>query len=81
MKILKVIPVIIILTLINTSSYAESCSDIKMNSSVNIIKKLKCKASDNTEASNESAEVSTSEEEVKKKGVLGKLFKKPTWMK
>jgi len=81
MKILKVIPVIIILTLINTSSYAEICSDIKMNSSVNIIKKLKCKASSNTEASYESTEVSTSEEEVKKKGILGKLCKKTSWMK
>jgi len=76
MKILKIISIIIILTFFNSTSYAENCSDIKMNSSVNIIKKLKCKTTGEV-----TSEVATTEEGEKKKGILSKLFKKPTWMK
>mgnify|MGYP006163747981 FL=1 len=78
MKILKIIPITIMLTLANTSLYAENCSDIKMNSSVNIIKKLKCKSSGGTGMSTESSSESSEVAGEKKKF---KLFKKPTWMK
>tara|TARA_B110000014_G_C19960551_1_gene497123 strand:- start:297 stop:542 length:246 start_codon:yes stop_codon:yes gene_type:complete len=81
MKILKLIPVMLILTLCNTISYANECTDIKMNSSVNIIKKLKCKASGEYVSTAEVAEEGTAEDSPKKKGILSKLFKKPTWMK
>ena len=89
MKILKYIPLLFILTLFNTSSYAENCDDIKMDSSVNILKKLKCKAgivgtkkkeSTNIESSATNIESSESEPE-KKKSILGKIFQKPKWMK
>ena len=82
MKILKIIPIIIILTFFNSTSYAENCSDIKMNSSVNIIKKLKCKSTaEPSEVASEVATTEETEEGGKKKGILSKLFKKPTWMK
>ena len=81
MKIIKIIPIIIILTIVNTTSYGQDCSEIKMNSSVNIIKKLKCKASNDGNVASEVSESSTTEEGEKKKGILSKLFKKPTWMK
>ena len=80
MKILKLISIIIIFTLFNATSYAENCADIKMNSSVNIIKKMKCKASGN-DTSSEISETESTEEGTKKKGILSKIFKKPTWMK
>jgi hypothetical protein len=81
MKILKLIPAIFILTLFNITSYADECTDIKMDSSVNIIKKLKCKASGEYVSTTEVAEEETTEDSPKKKGILSKLFKKPTWMK
>ena len=87
MRFIKLLPLLFILTLFNTSSYAESCEDIKMDSSVNIIKKLKCKAGNVGSESSETTEVTsseettTSEETKEKKGILGKLFQKPKWMK
>jgi len=82
MKILKIVSIIIIFTLFNTVSYSENCADIKMNSSVNIIKKLKCKSSgENNVVSSEVSTTGETEEVEKKKGILSKLFKKPSWMK
>jgi hypothetical protein len=88
MKILKISIISITLMLFSITSYADECANIKMDSSVNIIKKLKCKAggsSNNVEASSaESSSESTenlSEPKEKKKGILSKLFKKPTWVK
>jgi len=82
MKLIKLLPLLVILTFYNSSPVlAESCADIKADSSVNIFKKLKCKVTqgDNTAAA-ENTENSTSTGE-KKKGILGKLFKKPKWVK
>ena len=80
-KILKIITVTFILTLYNTTSYANECTDIKMNSSVNIIKKLKCKASGEYVSTSEVTAEETADDSPEKKGILSKLFKKPTWMK
>ena len=73
MKIFKLIPILFVLIVFNSNSYAEDCDAIKMNSSVNIIKKMKCKAGGDTSVSSESSE--------KKDGILSKIWKKPEWMK
>jgi len=74
MKFLKFISIILFLILVNTSSFAEDCESIKMDSSVNIIKKIKCKAGHDTGYTENSA----SEE----KKIGGWTFwKKPEWMK
>ena len=55
-----------------------------MDSSVNIIKKLKCKASGSKDPKieqNESYSTNATDSGKKKKGILSKLFKKPTWAK
>ena len=77
MKILKLLPLLLILSLYSTTSLAEDCDSIKMDSSVNILKKLKCKAGGDVSMSAESSE-STKE---KKDGILSKIWKKPEWMK
>ena len=74
MKILKLTSILLLLVLFNTNSFAEDCDSIKMDSSVNIIKKIKCKAGD----SSASSETSTSTDK-KKDG--WSLWKKPEWMK
>mgnify|MGYP006157160879 CR=1 FL=1 len=79
MKILKLLPVLIIISLYNTKSFAVDCSEIKMDSSVNIFKKLKCKAS-STGTSSASSSTETVEKKEKKEGGW-KLWKKPEWMK
>tara|TARA_B100000686_G_C16580073_1_gene857646 strand:+ start:276 stop:515 length:240 start_codon:yes stop_codon:yes gene_type:complete len=76
MKYIRLLPLVLILTLFNTNSYAEDCDSIKMNSSANIIKKLKCKAGSDTSSSSTSAESSE-----KKDGILGKIWKRPEWTK
>ena len=78
MKILKFLPLLLILSLYNSNSFAaEDCEDIKMNSSVNIVKKLKCKAGHDVTTSTESSG-STKE---KKDGILSKIWQKPEWVK
>jgi hypothetical protein len=84
MKLLKLLTILITLTIFSSVAYSENCSDIKMDSSVNIIKKLKCKASGSDETKieqNESTSTSVEDSGKKKKGILSKLFKKPTWAK
>ena len=76
MKILKLLPIIFILSLFSLNSYAEDCDAIKMDSSVNIIKKLKCKAG---KSSGETSSVT--EEKNEKKGFLSKIWKRPEWTK
>ena len=77
MKILKLLPLLLILTLYNSTSLAGDCDSIKMDSSVNIVKKLKCKAGGNVSMNTESSETTTE----KKDGILSKIWKKPEWMK
>ena len=78
MKILKLLPLLLILSLYNSNSFAaEDCEDIEMSSSVNIVKKLRCKAGFETSASAASSE-STKE---KKNGILSKIWQKPEWVK
>ena len=46
MKLLKLIPVLFVLTLFNTNSFAETkrdCSSIKTDTGVKIYEKLRCK--------------------------------------
>tara|TARA_B100001123_G_C14820385_1_gene831951 strand:- start:447 stop:677 length:231 start_codon:yes stop_codon:yes gene_type:complete len=73
MKILKFLPLLLILTLYNTGSFAgdTDCDNIKMDSSVNIVKKLKCKAG---------GSISSTSEKTEDDGGW-KLWKKPEWMK
>ena len=78
MKLFRFIPILLFLSLYNSTSYAVDCSSIKMDSSVNIIKKIKCKA----QARSSGTETSTTTKETtgeKKEG--WKLWKKPEWMK
>ena len=73
MIIFKFLAILFVLFVFNSNAYAEDCDAIKMNSSVNIIKKMKCKAGGDTSVSSESSE--------KKDGILSKIWKKPEWMK
>ena len=88
MKLLKTITIVTILMLFSITSYSDECANIKMNSSVNILKKLQCKAGggSNSEVTssaeiNSEAAANLSEPKEKKKGIFSKLFKKPTWVK
>ena len=56
MKILELLPLLLILSLYSTTSLAEDCDSIKMDSSVNILKKLKCKAGSDVAMNSESSE-------------------------
>ena len=87
MRLIKIIPILLVLSLYNSASFAEDCSEIKMDSSVNILKKIKCKAdlggssADNSSADNSSAAAETEAPKEKKDGIFSKLFQKPKWMK
>ena len=74
MKLLKSIPLLLVLTLFNTNVYAaQDCDEIKQN----IVGKLFCKATNKTTASS-SSESSNSNEE---SSTGWKIWKKPEWMK
>ena len=75
MKLLKFIPLLLVLTLFNSSSYAgQHCDEIKGN----IVGKLFCKAKSNVGSEYSSSESSNSTEE---ESTGWKLWKKPEWMK
>ena len=76
MKIFKLLPLLLILSLYSSTSLAEDCDSIKMDSSVNVLKKLKCK----TGSSDTSASSETTEATEKDEGGW-KIWKKPEWMK
>ena len=81
MKIIKLLPLLLILTLFNTKVAAqEDCSQIKNNSSVNILKKLKCKSTGSSEFSTQASDAQVSDANGEKKSGW-KLWKKPEWMK
>ena len=74
MKLLKFIPLLLILTFFSSGVYAaQNCDEIKGN----IVGKLFCKAKSNATGSG-SAEASNSTEE---EGTGWKIWKKPKWMK
>ena len=77
MRILKLLPILLIFSLYSSNSFAVDCDSIKMNSSVNIIKKMKCKAGGDVSMNAEGSETTTE----KKDGILSKIWKKPEWMK
>jgi hypothetical protein len=72
MKIFKLLPLLLVLSLFSSNSFAEDCASIPKDSSINIFKKIKCNITGKTEAS-----VSTETE----KGSGWKIWKKPEWMK
>ena len=75
MKLLKFIPLILVLTLFNLNAYAaKDCDEIKGN----IVGKIFCKATSNVSSGSSSSEVSNSTEE---KSTGWKIWKKPEWMK
>jgi len=75
MKLLKSIPLLLVLTLFNTNVYAaQDCDEIKGN----IVGKLFCKATSNYGSESSSSETSNSTEE---ESTGWKLWKKPEWMK
>ena len=89
MKLFKFIPIFLFFTLYNSTTYAVDCSSIKMDSSVNIIKKIKCKATtkgEETQTSTTTKATKATKETTGKKNILGvedgwKIWKKPGWMK
>ena len=75
MKLLKFIPLLLVLTLFNTNAYAaKDCDEIKGN----IVGKLFCKAKSNHATESSGSEVSNSTEE---ESTGWKIWKKPEWMK
>ena len=81
MKLLRLIPMLLILTLYSSNAYsAENCDEIKGN----IVGKLFCKArsnissGSNVSSGSSSSETSNSTEE---ESTGWKLWKKPEWMK
>ena len=75
MKLLKFIPLLLILTFFSSSVYAaQDCDEIKGN----IVGKLFCKAKAKSGTGSSSAEASNSTEE---ESTGWKIWKKPEWMK
>ena len=75
MKLLKFIPLLLILTFFSSGVYAaQNCDEIKGN----IVGKLFCKAKSNVVSESSSSEVTNSTEE---KSTGWKIWKKPEWMK
>ena len=75
MKLLKFIPLLLILTFYNSSSFAaQDCEEIKGN----IVGKLFCKARSNVSSGSSSSETSNS---TKEESTGWKIWKKPEWMK
>ena len=75
MKLLKFIPVLLILTFYSSDVYSAHCDEIKGN----IVGKLFCKSKSDHGTESSSSEASNSTE--KKDGVLSKIWKKPEWLK
>ena len=75
MKLLKLMPLLLIFTFLNTNAHAaQHCGEIKGN----IVGKLFCKARSNVSSGSSSSEVSNSTEE---ESTGWKIWKKPEWMK
>ena len=75
MKLLKFIPLLLILTFFSSGVYAaQNCDEIKGN----IVGKLFCKTKSNLGTGSGSAEASNSTEE---ESTGWKIWKKPKWMK
>ena len=73
MKIFKLMPLLLIISLFSSNSFADDCASIPKDSTVNIFKKIKCNITGNTTTSTET-------EKTKKEGDW-KIWKKPEWMK
>ena len=75
MKLLKFIPLLLVLTFFNSNAIAaQNCDEIKGN----IVGKLFCKAKSNYGTESSGSEVSNSTEE---ESTGWKIWKKPEWMK
>ena len=75
MKLLKFIPLLLVLALFNSNAFAaKDCDEIKGN----IVGKLFCKVTSNYGSESSSSETSNSTEE---ESTGWKIWKKPEWMK
>ena len=70
MKIFKLMPLLLILSLFSSNSFADDCASIPKDSTVNIFKKIKC---------NITGKNTTTTKTEKEDG--WKIWKKPEWMK
>ena len=79
MKLLKFIPLLLVLTLFNANAYAaKDCDEIKGN----IVGKLFCKAKSSRSGSADMTTSSgTTETTKEKKGILSKIWNRPEWTK
>ena len=79
MKLLKFIPLLLVLAFFNSNAYAaQNCDEIKQN----IVGKMLCKAKENYSTGSSNIDSSTTTESTKKEnGILSKIWKKPEWMK
>ena len=79
MKLLKFVPLLLVLAFFNSNAYAaQNCDEIKNN----IVGKMLCKAKEKHATKSSSIDSSTTTESTKKKnGILSKIWKKPEWMK
>ena len=82
MKLLKLMTLLFLFSIFNTTSHAfeEDCNSIKQN----IVKKLACKAMSGSGGSSQN--VTSSKDEItitaeEKTGIFSKIWKKPNWMK
>ena len=80
MKLIKLLPLLLLFTFLNSNVYAaQDCNDIKGN----IVGKIFCKAKDsrsNSTLSSGSSTTTTSEPSGKK-GILSKIWQRPEWTK
>ena len=75
MKLLKFIPLLLVLTLFNSNAFAaKNCDEIKGN----IVAKIFCNVKSNVGSKSSDSEASNSAEE---KSTGWKIWKKPEWMK
>ena len=81
MKVLKYIPLLLVLTLFNSNAYAaQDCTEIKGN----IVGKLFCKAKTSVISRSNSSETTSSSEttnSTEEESTGWKIWKKPEWMK
>ena len=78
MKLLKFLPLLLILMIFNSNAHAaKNCDEIKGN----IVGKIFCNATSGSESASVSASSDTTETATKKKGILSKIWTRPEWTK
>ena len=78
MKLLKLLPLLILCMIFNSNAHAaKNCDEIKGN----IVGKLFCNLTSDSETASMSASSDTTETGKKKKGILSKIWTRPEWTK